>query len=84
MVLMQRIKVGLSPIKSMGTFKPNKAETAYNQLPKGINFDRKFEKQNESIQSEFEKLAANNGYISGAEAFRTMRTFHNKFKATQW
>ena len=33
---MQRIKVGLSPLKSTSAFKENKAELAYNQLPKGI------------------------------------------------
>ena len=81
---MQRIKVGLSPLKSLSAFKTSKTETAYNQLPKGINFDRKYEKQNEPIQSEFERLAVNNGYINGAEAFRTMRTFYRKYKAVQW
>ena len=81
---MQRIKVGLTPIKSTSTFKNSKSENAYNQLPKGINFDRKFENQADIIQSEFENLAVNFGYINGSEAYRTMRTFHNKNKAVQW
>mgnify|MGYP001252798101 CR=1 FL=1 len=81
---MQRIKVGLSPLKSLSAFKTSKTETAYNQLPSCINFDKKYENQKPIIQSEFEKLAVNFGYINGAEAFRTMRTFHRKYKAVQW
>ena len=81
---MQRIKVGLSPLKSTSAFKENKAELAYNQLPKGINFDKKYENQKPIIQSEFDKLSVNFGYINGAEAFRTMRTFYRKYKAVQW
>ena len=81
---MQRIKVGLSPLKSTSAFKENKAELAYNQLPKGINFDKNYENQKPIIQSEFDNLAVNFGYINGAESFRTMRTFHRKYKAVQW
>lgn len=60
--------------------KQSKTEMAYSQLPKGINFDRKYENQKEHIQTVFDTLAIQFGYISGAEAFRTMRTYHRKNK----
>ena len=60
--------------------KQSKTEMAYSQLPKGINFDRKYENQKEHIQIVFDTLAIQFGYINGAEAFRTMRTYHRKIK----
>ena len=63
--------------------KQSKAEIVYSRLPKGINFDKQFQKQSHTIQSEFMIIALNFGYISGAEAFRTMRTYHRKIKESK-
>ena len=60
--------------------KKSKSEKAYSTLSTGINFDKKFEDQNPYVQLEFKNLAIDFGYISGAEAFRTMRTYHRKMK----
>ena len=60
--------------------KQSKTELAYSQLPKGINFDRKYENQKAHTQVVFDTLASQFGYINGAEAFRTMRTYHRKLK----
>lgn len=60
--------------------KQSKSEIVYSQLSKGINFDKQFQKQSNTIQTEFMLLAIQYGYISGAEAFRTMRTYHRKIK----
>lgn len=81
---MQRIKVGLTPIKSMGTFKNSKTESLYSKLPKSVNLNNKYELQTEKAQKELDKFANEHGYTSGAEAHRTMKTYHNKFKAVQW
>lgn len=61
----------------------SKSEIVYSQLPKGINFDKQFQKQPQAIQTEFMLIAIRFGYISGAEAFRTMRTYHRKTKETK-
>lgn len=60
--------------------KQSKSETAYSQVPKGINFDIKYENQKKHIKEAFDIIAFQIGYISGAEAFRTMRTYHRKIK----
>jgi hypothetical protein len=82
---MQRIKVGLMPLKSHNLkFNTSKAEKLYPKFPKSVNLRQKFEFQTNQAISDLKQFALENEYPNEFEAYRIMKTYYNKFKAVQW